>query len=578
MSEKINERMIFLILGMLLGMTIVSICGLALYKSIKISKAPQRYKSEVPSGIKFGNGSMLYVASSLDRIFQDGKTLTKPNFGESVKISAAKNEYESFQVVIKNGPIALKSVTFVLPDLINEKKGTAIDRSYVTIRKVGYVPTRKPCYPVKYVGLWPDPLLPLEKTDIKPAVTQSFWVSVKIPEEAPAGNYQGFIIVNADGIEPQKIAVVLTVYDFTLPKESHLTTAFDFYGHLTRFRYPQAMNESQAAYDERIEDLNEKYIIEMLKYRMNPILNIDPLSQTELGKIDRYRWFGITHFAIGRKGGTFNNNWPGTDEEIEALLPLYRTYGEILKLNKMFDMHYIYTWDEGDIGNPRVAKICSMIHRAYPELRNMACYHGFWDPQQFPDWGKDIDIWTFQIDNFDESKMKRLKELNKEIWMYISGPGGYTTPNLAIDFDSMDYRIIPWLCWKYGIKGFLYWSVNFWDKVDPFENAANTDWEQNGNGLLFYPGQREPLVSLRMEIFRDGMEDYEYLVLLKDKIDLMEHTGKIAIEPELIERAKQLLTVEDPLAGSMDRFTKDAEILYEQRNKIAEMIEELGQQ
>ena len=93
--------------------------------------------------------------------------------------------------------------------------------------------------------------------------------------------------------------------------------------------------------------------------------------------------------------------------------------------------------------------------------------------------------------------MNALKERGMEIWMYVSGPGGDGAPNLAIDFDSIDYRMIPWICWKYGIKGFLYWSVNWWPEADPFKNAMNTKWQQNGNGLLMYPGQDGPLASLR---------------------------------------------------------------------------------
>ncbi len=523
-------------------------------------------------GMVLKEGFDLFVATSLDRIFQDGKTLLKPSFTQVASLSLAKNEYESFQIVVNNGRNELKSVELILSDLIDETTDQRIDKQNITWRVVGYVPTKKPYYPVKFVGMWPDPLLPVKKTDIPPGLTQPFWVTVYIPKTTIAGNYAGTIQLTAEGVEPRSIPVSVRVYDFTLPQEGLLKTAFDFYGHETRTRYKQHPQETEEEYKVRIAELNEKFILEMLKYRINPILNIDPTSSEDLARIERYRALGLTNFSIGRKGGTFSNNWPKDKEGIEKLIPLYRSYAEILKDNNLFKYHYIYTWDEGKLGNPQVAKICSMIHKAHPELKNMVCYHGFWDPQKDPEWGKDINIWTFQIDAFNEKKMRQLQDKGIEIWMYASGPSGYGTPNLIIDTDSIDYRIIPWLCWKYDIEGFLYWSVNWWVRVNPFKSAVNTEWEQNGNGLLFYPGETGPVASLRLEIFRDGMEDYEYIRLLRRKINVVENQG-LGYE-DLVKQGYALLTVDPSLATSMRNFTKDNEVLFARRNSIAKLIEE----
>jgi hypothetical protein len=247
-------------------------------------------------------------------------------------------------------------------------------------------------------------------------------------------------------------------------------------------------------------------------------LNINPRSQTDLAKVDNYRKYGLNNFSIGLKGGTFENNWPQTDEEINNLTSLYRSYGEILKFNNMLHYNYIYAWDEGQIGNPQVKKICEMIHKSHPQLKTMVCYQGLWDPSNDSDWGKDIDIWCFLADKFDEQKVRALQNLGKELWTYVCGPIDYDTPNLLIDYDSIDYRIIPWMCWRFKIKGFLYWSVIWWLNVDPFQSAANEKWGVNGDGLLYYPGENGPISSIRLEVLRDGLDDYEYLHLLSQKI------------------------------------------------------------
>ncbi len=515
----------------------------------------------------------IFAASSLDRIFKDGKTLLKPTYSKTVSMSAARHEYESFQVGVFSKTETLSEVSLEVSDLIDSKAGNKIGRENIKWYVVGYVQTIVPYYPVKFVGLWPDPLLTAKPTNIEAGTVQPFWVSVYISPETPPGDYNGTVTVKSETLILATVPLHVHVYDFTLPNRSHLKTAFDFYEHITKIRYPQGEKESALAWRGRLDALNDEFLLLMLKYRMNPVLNVDPTRDSDLARVDRFMIYGLNNFSIGKFGGTFDNNWPKDTPSIEALLPVYRTYGENLKLNKMLDYTYIYTWDEGDMRNPLVPKITSMIHRAYPGLKNMVCYHGIWDPIDNPSWGKDIDIWTFQIDNYNEKKMAKLKKLGIEMWTYISGPSGTGSPNLAMDFDSIDYRIIPWMAWKYDIRGFLYWCVNWWPKVDPFASAHNSDWEQNGNGLLFYPGEQGPLPSLRAEIFRDGMEDYEYIYALLKKMHTLKSQKLDQNHPQYIQESTRLLTMDEGLIKSFYQFNKDGDFLKKRRNAIAEHIE-----
>lgn len=576
---KKNNKIFVFIFGILIGLTLTAVVGLSFLKFYRHFKSPKRYNTSnilaKLHGPTIQNDVKIFTASSLDRIFLDGKTLEKPAFSTQAMIRAARNEYESFQVVVFPLKKDLHNVQIKSSELLESKTKKVLSSDSITWRKVDYVPTGDPYYPVKYIGLWPDPLIPVQTADVQAGQYQPFWLTVYIPEDTAAGVYDGVITVSADGTTAQSIPISLNVYDFTLPQESHLKTAFDFYGHITKLRYPQGEKESEAAWAARIGEINEKFIIEMLKYRMNPILNIDPTVPAELGSIDRYRKYGINNFSIGRRGGTFNNNWPTDEESINNFTGLYRTYAELLKLNGMLDFTYIYSWDEGEIGNPVVNRVTGMIRRAHSGLKNMVCYHGFWDPVKDPEWGKYIDIWTFNADDFKEPAMRALQKLGIEMWMYISGPSGLGAPNLAMDFSSIDYRIIPWLCWKYDIKGFLYWCVNWWEKADPFQSAVNTKWEQNGNGLLFYPGEDGPLASIRTEIFRDGMEDYEYIQILIKKIKELKILKLDSRYLKEIQECIRSMTIDPTIAESMASFTKDGEILKQRRNLIADKIEKI---
>jgi hypothetical protein len=575
-STNFPNKLIVLSVGIVCGIAVTATVLSFAYKTYRHVKQPKRYDTQSLiaqlQGPTITRNLKIFSASSLDRIFRDGKTLLKPAFATTVSLSAAANEYESFQIIIHPRK-PLKSVKLELSDL-KTTDGIQIAKNNITPYLVGYVPTKEPYYKVKFVGLWPDPLLPFKAFNVEAGQFQPVWVNIYVPNNTPAGDYKGSLTVRADGISDQTIPVSLHVYGFALPVESHLKTAFDFYGHLTKERYPQGEKESDSAWQARINEINDKFLIEMLKHRMNPVLNVDPTSQAELGSIDRYRVYGINNFSIGRRGGTFNNNWPTDDESINAMEGLYRTYAEMLRLNGMLQYTYIYTWDEGEIGNPIVQKVTAMIHRAFLGLKNMVCYHGFWDPDVLPGWGRDIDIWCFNIDDFKEEAMRKLQKVGIEMWVYVSGPSDTGAPNLGMDFDSIDYRITPWLCWKYNIKGFLYWCVNWWEGMDPFKTAANTKWAQNGNGLLFYPGEGGPLPSVRTEVFRDGMEDYEYIQTLIKRIKEIKVLKLGDRFQKQIDESIKLMTVDGSIASSMFEFTKDSETIQKRRDAIAKKVEE----
>jgi hypothetical protein len=508
------------------------------------------------------------VVDSLHKVF---KFREKIPISDRANVYSAKNEYESFQILIYDVRKNLDNVVVDVSDLKSIDGKAKINSSFIKIKLVGYVPTKKPYYRTAYVGLWPDPLLEINKFNVNRGNRKVLWFSVYIPDNTPSGEYRGTIEIQPEGLPYKKIPLNLHVWNFTLPKTSHLKTAFDFYPQFISKFYTRRRGEDYLEWKGRINGLIESYYLSMLRYRISPILNLDPLSESFNARITKYLDYGISAFAIGKYGGTFGNNWPKNNDS--GIVTLYRRYAQILRQKDILDKAYLYTWDEGKIGNPRVREITALIHQADPELKNMVCYHGFWDSDKDPEWGKDIDIWCFQIASYNERLKKKLETLGKEIWMYISGPDS-THPNFAIDFPAISARIIPWMCWKYNIKGLLYWCVNFW-KVNPYESAMNTDWQQNGNGLLYYPGKDGPVASLRLELIRDGMEDYEYLYILSRLVNKAEKLKLSEVDKKIIIQAKELLNL-NGLINSLSDYSKDPQQLLKRRRDIANMIEKLS--
>ena len=102
----------------------------------------------------------------------------------------------------------------------------------------------------------------------------------------------------------------------------------------------------------------------------------------------------------------------------------------------------------------------------------------------------------------------------------------------------------------------------------------------NGDGRFIYPpvaassanpGQpvlEGPVDSVRWEQLRDGIEDYEYLTILKQKLE----ERRSSLKPERIAEYEELLKVPPTISRSMTEFTKDGAPMEIRRDEIARAI------
>ena len=81
----------------------------------------------------------------------------------------------------------------------------------------------------------------------------------------------------------------------------------------------------------------------------------------------------------------------------------------------------------------------------------------------------------------------------------------------SVTFGTASRAIIPrltaWLCRSHGMCGYLHWSCDY--------NWKANDFAKNGKEWLLYPSEGEPVYSVRMEYFRDGVEDFNLMELVK---------------------------------------------------------------
>jgi hypothetical protein len=117
---------------------------------------------------------------------------------------------------------------------------------------------------------------------------------------------------------------------------------------------------------------------------------------------------------------------------------------------------------------------------------------------------------------------------------------------------------------QYDITGLLYWSA-VTTVIDPWSNPAFAHPRHyNGGGFLFYPGLPcgidGPVISMRMKNLRNGMEDYEYSMIL-ERITDKKNVKKIAdtISPDWWNFSKvpnEFLTARERIAQEILRLKK----------------------
>ena len=87
-----------------------------------------------------------------------------------------------------------------------------------------------------------------------------------------------------------------------------------------------------------------------------------------------------------------------------------------------------------------------------------------------------------------------------------------------------------------------------------------------------YPPER-----LRLENFRDGLEDYAYARILEATLAAKRAAGgPSADDAAWIEQAEAALRVPEDVVEDLTRFTRDPDMLYAWRRRMAEAIATAG--
>jgi hypothetical protein len=102
---------------------------------------------------------------------------------------------------------------------------------------------------------------------------------------------------------------------------------------------------------------------------------------------------------------------------------------------------------------------------------------------------------------------KRRNEPDKTTTFYLCGDPAH--PNTFTYSPAIEARMIPWLPAFYKLDGYLRWAYNSWSDTDPYNNPVFNFIQ--GDDYYIYPGKKGPVSSIRWELLKEGIEDYELL-------------------------------------------------------------------
>lgn len=508
------------------------------------------------SNSRYSERPVVWVTSAMEAI---KRTDTAPaiifrgdrsNSTKTIQLMAAKGEYEAFQIVIRAPQVNLSNVNVTISELVNSE-GAVIDQQNITLYREQYIYVNRPsprkwrANPTLGKGWYADGLIPFVHQDtgndiqgaeidavpfdLEAGNNQPIWVDIFVPRDSVSGEYRGKFTIDSD----QDIIlgdIFLKVWDFELPVKPTMKSYFN-------------------PWEVRGDNMTR----ELLKHKVMPGKHIKPEQQREL----------ISEWGLNSIRLPF---WSGANYQTCRMKPA-PTVEAIKNSSAPYDQNllkFIYSADEID-------KCPDTEHSLKQWGKNIHQVKGIkhlvvMKPR--PELYDYIDIWVVQPKMYAEAtpQIVQVIKLGDEVWFYTGHQAKYS-PQWQIDSEPINFRIPHgWIAPSLSLTGVLYWRVdnwtdNPWQEVPVYSQGKNRDFP--GEGMLIYPGEKVGIAgvvpSMRLKWIREGVEDYEYIEILK----------QFGLED-------WALKVSRTVASDWKHWTKNRKKLATAREKLGNKIEQLS--
>lgn len=420
------------------------------------------------------------------------------------------------------------------------------------LREVLYVPRRRTRDPNKWpAGHYPGPLLPCGwyKQVANPEASilrnakfyrgikrRVFYVILQTPPDAAPGMYEGAVRLSLHGEPVGAIPLAVQVDPFSLPKRPALrcyscTVSYGGWPYWAEHMREMGFAEDWIASFRKEKSIRNRYRERMLAYGWTSLG-----WSTGIADWEAYHDYGrgINVFQVGGSGNREAEEW--------------------LKRHKLLEYSFVYgPIDEHSNGEvPEVAEWC----RKWKLESDIPIFDCFYHDNVEPLFGL-VDVWLGQwpmANHWGESTGPlgwgaKAVERKKRGDQFFACNGNALW---EIERETLAGRREFWRDFYVGYDGHYYFSTWRWAVTHDLYGEAGAD--MMGNAI--YPSPDGVATSIRLENIRDGIEDYDYLVLLKAAVQAasgvaVEEAEAILGDPELykgIQSVEQLRALRAKIA------------------------------
>jgi len=323
--------------------------------------------------------------------------------------------------------------------------------------------------------------------------------------------------------------------------------------------------------------------------------------------IDRYQFNSFRLGIPGMGGGTFHARHEpqllGFGEETPHYQAMFTDYcrqmQQHLREKGWLDEAFVYWFDEP------APKDYAFVNNGFAKLKAAAPdINRMLTEQVEPGLIGGPNIWCPISNQYEHESAEQRRAQGEQFWWYVCTGPKAPFCTLFIDHPGTELRVWLWQTWQRKIVGILVWQTNYWTSSAAYPNQPQNPYEDpmgwrsgystpagekrpwgNGDGRFIYPPLAAadanpsgpvlagPVDSIRWEMLRDGIEDYEYFVLLRDLIDAKGNRLSAARRAEYAA----LLEVPSEVTETTTAFTKDPAPLERHRDRVARAISVLSE-
>lgn len=477
----------------------------------------------------------------------------------TLSLEAVRNEQQSGQIVaIADEPLTDLSVT--VEDL-EESSGATIAAENVRGRFVEFVPVVRGSSEYTFsaviedvVGdeisgsrspdLVGDPLIEADAVDVPALRAQPIWFTVEIPADATPGTYEGQVHLDCAEFDRVSYDLELEVRDVTLPDP----TEYDFHMDVWINPFAVAVEHGVEQWSDAHWELLEAYFDDLASRSQSVVLTTimeEPWQQSatdydsmvawhyddgggwrfDYEVFDRFVETALEH-GVGPEIGAYSlltfsapervtyfedgervveELEAGSDRWVECWTAFLEDFSAHLRERGWYDQTLI-SIDERHEDAMNAAR--ELLESVVPELAERIQLAGLVDsgPYAF-----DLSAnFTAELP-LDEALIEERRAAGKRTTFYTAGQPNH--PNALAFSPAVESRMLPWIAAENDLDGYLRWAYNNW----PHDVRENPVYNYvQGDEYLVYPGDEGPASSVRWELLREGIEDYELAGKLRE--------------------------------------------------------------